>query len=479
MEVDNALTPLQKALKVNLDEKYYGSFSEIGAGQETSRFFFRAGATANGLAKAMSAYSKEFSDAIYGKEEDGRYVTEKRLRKMLHHEVDLLEKRLVNSEHEKKIYFSYANTVSTINYSKTKKGHGWLGIRFNLNKKNEEYNEIILHVRFKQNTAHLQQNTIGKLGVNLIYGALFLSHKPKKLQKTLYDYIDRSDIEIDLINFTGPLFENVDNRIMSLYLVRRRMTDAIIFSPKQKNLMPADLFYKKNIYVLRGSFKPITTLGIEVFEKGLETFIRDQNVDKDNLEILFEITTNNLRSSNKGTVNEQDFLDRVDLIGELGYNVLISNYSEYYKLTNYFSRYTRESIGLTLGFHNLIEVFHEKYYEDLAGGILESFGQLFLRNLKLYVYPYLNLEDGKLYDSESIQVNDNLVDLYKYFKKNNFINDIKGFNKETLTIESINVPGMIQNNQSEWIKYVPPKISDIICEKGLFGFNKKQSENKQ
>ncbi|TDM00011.1 MAG: nicotinate-nucleotide adenylyltransferase [Flavobacteriaceae bacterium] len=467
MEVKHVLTPLQKALKINLDGRFYGSFSEIGAGQEASRFFFKAGATSNSMAKSMSAYSKDFSDAIYGKQ-SGRYVSKPRLQKMLEHETNLLEKRLIESPHKDKLYFTYANTVTTINWEKTNPGDGWMGIRFKTDASQQEYSEILIHVRFHQNSARLQQSTLGIMGVNLVYGALFLNQAPKSLQKSLYDHISISDIEIDSINFSGPVFANIDNRIMSLFLVQNKMTDAVIFSPSQ-NLMASDLFYKKNVYVLRGSFKPITTLGIEVFEKGLEAFIKEQNVDRENLEVLFEITTNNLKSSNEGELNEQDFLDRVDLIGALGYNVLISNHSEYYKLVNYFTKFTKAQIGVTLGLHNLLEIFDEKYYAELPGGILESFGKLFIRNLKLYVYPYLNLENGDLYDSNTLSIPEDLKELYAYFKKKRSILDIEGIDKESLNIDSINVPGLIKSGLDDWKKYVPKEIAQLIEDKKLFG----------
>ncbi len=181
----------------------------------------------------MSAYDKDFSDAIYGVEDDGRYVTESRLKKMLSHEVNLIEERLSREKHPKKMFFSYANTVATIDFAKQFKGHGWVGIRYQIDSE-EDYNEIIIHIRFKETDARLQQETLGIFGVNLIYGAFYKYDDPKRLLRYLYDHLDKDQLEIDTINFSGPRFADVDNRLMSLQLVKNGMTDAVMFDPDRK-----------------------------------------------------------------------------------------------------------------------------------------------------------------------------------------------------------------------------------------------------
>jgi len=220
-----------KALRINLNENIYGTFAEIGAGQETVRQFFRAGGASGTIAKAMSAYDKSFSDAIYGNEDNQRYVSEDRLKKMLSHEVKLIEDRLSRDDYPNKMFFSYANTVATIDFAKRFKGHGWVGIKYQIDSKQKEYNEITLHIRFKETDARLQQETLGKLGTNLIYGAYYKYNEPKKLLRYLYDHIDKDQLEIDTINFSGPDFKNVDNRLMSLQLLKNGMTDAVLFAP--------------------------------------------------------------------------------------------------------------------------------------------------------------------------------------------------------------------------------------------------------
>ena len=340
------LTPKQKALEINLDRNIYGTFAEIGAGQETVRFFYRAGGASGTLAKAMSAYDKDFSDAIYGKEFDNRYVTEERLKKMLDHEMGLMEERLDKEQHAGKAFFSYANTVTTIDYAKKYKGHGWVGLRFQA-AANEEYNEIILHVRFNENSAQLQQETLGVLGVNLIYGAYHFTDNPRKLMESLYDTLDNDQIEIDMINFSGARFKYVDNRLMSLHLLRNEMTQAVMFGPDGYNILPADLLYKKNIFAMRGSFRPVTNTNVDMLHRGLDMFHEDHpEINDENLQVLFEITLTNLRQ--EGEIDERDFLNRADILCNLGYNVLISNFQEYYKLVEYFSEYSffRKKYGL-------------------------------------------------------------------------------------------------------------------------------------
>ncbi|MCK4562038.1 MAG: TonB-dependent receptor, partial [Flavobacteriaceae bacterium] len=313
----------QKALRINLNENTYGTFAEIGAGQETVRHFFRAGGASGTIAKAMSAYDKDFSDAIYGMENDRRYVTEDRLKRMLSHEIDLMEDRLSRDKHPNKIFFTYANTVTTIDFAKKFKGHGWVGIKFQLDSL-EDYNEIVLHVRFKQSDSKLQQETLGMLGVNLIYGAFYLNDKPKDLLKSFYDNIDKDTIEIDMVNFSGSRFMYVDNRLMSLHLVKNGMTDAVMFNPEGINLLPAHELYKKNILTLRGSFRPVTKVNMEIYEESKKMFLAEKRVKEENTQIIFEITLANLRA--EGEINERDFLDRAELLCSLGQTVMITNF---------------------------------------------------------------------------------------------------------------------------------------------------------
>jgi len=470
MGFDRILSPKQKALEINLNSRIYGTFAEIGAGQETVRFFYRAGGASGTLAKAMSAYDKNFSDAIYGKEEDGRYVTEKRLKKMLDHEMALIEERLNDEQYKDKLFFSYANTVTTIDFTKTSKGHGWVGIRFQADKTHKDYSEIIIHVNFKENSAQLQQETLGVLGVNLIHSAYFHHDDPRKILRSLYDSLEMDQLEIDAINFSGPCFEYVDNRLMSLQLVKNHMTDAVIFGPNRKNFLPSDILYKKNIFVMRGSFRPVTKVNMDILESCLEMFMKREGVNKDNTEVLFEITLSNLAA--EGEIDERDFLDRADIIGNLGYKVLISDFLEYYKLVDYFSEFTKDTdqIGLGMGVNSLFNIFNPKYYEDLAGGAMEAFGKLFKKNVIVYSYPYLDKESNVLLTSENLEVNEKVSDLYKFFTSNHRIIDVKNYKPEHANIYSYKVLEQINNNEKGWEKYLPKEVTELIKERGLFGY---------
>ncbi len=461
------LTPKQKALAINLDSDIYGTFAEIGAGQETVRHFFRAGGASKTIAKAMSAYDKDFSDAIYGKEVKNRYVTQNRLRKMLRYEVSLIEERLSRENYPGRKFFSYANTVTTINFDKTLKGHGWVGLRFQLDEK-ESYNEIVIHVKFNENDATLQQETLGSLGVNLIYGAFNYSDNPRRLIDSLYDHISSDNVEIDMVDFSGPAFAYVDNRLMSLQLVKNGMTDAVIFNSQGNNMLPADTLYKRDIFAVRGSFRPVTLVNTDMFEKGLEMFLNQWGCSLEGTEVLFEITISNLRAA--GDIDERDFLDRVDILAKLGYTVIISNFSEYYRLIDYFATYTSGKIGVAMGVNNLLDVFDENYYQNLSGGILEAFGKFFRKDMTVYLYPYKDQETSTLLTSSNLKVHDNLKELYKYFKLNNRIIDITNYNPNYSEIYSREILHKIAHHESGWENQVPDGVSQMIKERGMFGY---------
>ena len=468
-EFENILSTKDKALRINLTENIYGTFSEIGAGQEVARHFFRAGGASGTIAKTMSAYDKGFSDAIYGIENDLRYVTQSRLTKMLNHEISLLESRVDRAVHTDKMFFSFANTVATIDFAKKYKGHGWMGIKFQT-ESSSEYSEIKLHVRFHLPEAKAQQEILGLMGVNLIYGAYYKHNKPRSLIKYLYDHIDPTIIEIDTINFSGPLFKDVDNRLLSLELIKNGMTQAVMFGPDGKNILPAAELYKKNILTIRGSFRPVTKVNEDMYEKSLKIIKKDKGFTDKNTISIFEITLSNLTS--QGKLDEQDFLDRAKLLCSMGKTVMITNFQEYYKLSEYFSKYTDKKVFLTMGVDNLIKVFDENYYTDLEGGILEAFSTLFTKNITILLYPML--QKNKIIDSSNLVLSPSMKNLYKYFVKNLRILDISDYNRTYLSIFSWDVLKKIQSNQKGWESSLPDNVSDLIKEKKLFGIKQLQ-----
>lgn len=471
-EIEEIPSIKAKALRINLNKNIYGTFSEIGAGQETVRHFFRAGGASGTIAKAVSAYDKNFSDALYGPEKHNRYVTEGRLKKMLKHETNLLEERLPREKYPEHLFFTYANTVATIDFAKRYKGHGWVGIRFQL-EPNGEYNEIILHVRFHQTEARAQQETLGVLGVNLIHSAFYKSDKPLKITKYLYDHIDKDLIEIDMINFSGPNYAEVDNRLMSLQLIKNGMTQAVMFGPDGYNLLPAEELYKKNILTIRGYFQPVTKVNIEMYQKAMEMFLQEKNVNPERTVLLFELTLSNLLEE-EGQLNETDFMDRVRILCALGYKVLISDFKEYYRLVEYFSNYTKECMGLVMGVNNLVAIFDEEYYTHLSGGILEAFGKLFFRDIKIYLYPMRDKETGQILNSNNLKVQPRMKELYKFFKFNEKVVDIEDYTENFLGIFSREIVKQIRTGQTQWKEMVPDGVAQMIEENGFFGCKKQK-----
>lgn len=461
------LTTAQKALKINLNTDIYGTFAEIGAGQETVREFFRAGAASGTIAKAMSAYDKAFSDAIYGIEEDKRYVTQSRLQKMLRHEYSLIEERLDRELHPTQTYFAYANTVATINFAKTFKGHGWMGIRFQTSP-DKATNDIIIHFRLHENEAKHQQESVGRLGTNLIYGAYKFYEDPKLFLESLYDNIDKDAIEIDMINFTGPDFD-VDNRLMSLQLIKNGFTDAVIFGPEGNNLLPAELLYKKHILAMRGSFRPVTKVNMDMVKCGFDQFTQDSKVDPDKTVVLWEVTLNNLLAD--GELDEQDFLDRAEILCALGQTVLISNYQQYYKLVDYFGRFSKKRLGLIMGVNNLTELFKDKYYRNLQGGILEAFGRIFSKDMRILVYPFIDhANNEKVMRKEDAEVHPRFRPIIEYLNFHGRIIDIEDYDHEITNIFSREVLQKIKSGERGWEECLPEYVHHVIREKKLFGY---------
>ena len=459
------LTAGQKAFRINKDKTIYGSIVEIGAGQEVARQFFRVGSASKTIAKTMSAYDRDFSDAIYGKEDDGRYVCKSRLNKMLDQEYGLLEQRLNRKDHKDTRYFVFADTVTTINYDRTVNGHGWIGLRFQIDPEKAP-NDFLIHVRLKDQEAKLQQETIGIIGTNLMYGC-FNETDPKEILNQLYDNLSRENFEIDMVEVLGPDFEKIDNRLLSLTLVKERMTNAVIFTPDGKNKYPSDVLFQKNILAVRGSFRPVTKVNIDMLDEGLKKFKDNKKVDEENIQLLFEITLSNLMSD--GQLDERDFLDRADILCSLGYTVMISNYMKYYKLCEYLSRYSDKRLGFIIGVDNLVEMFDEKYYRNLNGGIMEAFGIMLTRDIKIYLYPSQRNSEKQLINSKNIIVHPRAKSIYKYLLNNKRIEDLD-YEKDILGIYSRDVLKKIKSCEiGTWEHMVPDGVADIIKDKSLFG----------
>ena len=458
----------QKALKINLDRRIYGSFAEIGAGQEVAAMFFKAGGASGTIAKTISAYDMTFSDAIYGVEDSGRYVCEPRLMKMLNREYNLLHVRLDEKRGNETTFFAFANTVSALNFQKTNEGHGWIGVRFQLAPE-AEYNDIVLHVKMLDSDNILQQQAIGMIGVNLIYGAFYYHKSAETLLTSLMDELE-GRLEIDMLRFTGPDFAHIDNRLVSLQLVRQGFTNAAMFGPDGVVLQPSEVLYKKHILAFRGRFRPFTNVNKDMLRQGTEAFLKEPDIDPHKVIILSELTLHNLKAGEE--IDEKDFLDRVDILCSLGQTVLISNYQEYYKLVAYLSRFSKLKMGLILGMINLQWIFEEEYYHNLPGGILEAFATLFSRNVKLFVYPAFKPGTQEVFTCEKFHwlLPPEQIDLYEYLVANNKLQDINTSDEKLLTVTSDDALSLIRAGKEGWEGKVPEEVAKMIKEKHLFGF---------
>ncbi|MGO9110228.1 MAG: TonB-dependent receptor [Thermoguttaceae bacterium] len=469
---EELLSTNHKALHINLDQRRYGTFAEIGAGQEVVRWFFHVGGAAGTIAKSMSAYDMAVSDAIYGQCE--RYVCRQRLEAMLDREHKLNLSRLQESRGDTTSFFVFADTVSARNYQGTNECHGWMGVRFQAYPRDED-SQIILHVRMLDVENALQQEALGIVGVNLLYGAFFLSHDPDKLVESLLDNLTTRRIEIDMIEFSGITFRQVDNRVMSLRLVQLGLSDAAMFSASGEVLQPSEVLHKKAILVERGSFRPVTHVNVDMLRAAQEKFSREPDVANEPILTLMEITMRSLQAASgkaNGDIDLRDFLARADVLAACGTTVLISDYFEYYRLAAYLVRYTKKKIGITMGAASLLELFDEKYYTALDGGILESFGRLFKNNLKLYIYPLLDRKTGELTTVQNLCVAGELRKLYDYLVDRGGIEQLDNYNPAYLSIFSRDVIQQIKAGDASWSDHVPPEVAEVIRRRSFFGYRR-------
>ena len=460
-------TTSNKALRINLDEKKYGTIAEIGAGQEVARHFFLAGAAAGTVAKTISAYDMQFSDAIYGVQSGGRYVSKERVQAMLDKEYQLVVDRVSDTRSRASRFFAYAATVSAKSYNRENECHAWVGVR------SQTYpgavpSDIIVHARMRDSSAELQQDMLGILGVNLIYAAYYYFETPNKIIDSLTDSLDSDRVEIDSIDFNGPYFEEVDNRAINLHLIRSWKTRAIMFNPDGTVAVPANMLYKKNVLTIRGSFKPVTNLNVDMIEQGFNAFKEHSGVSDENSIVLTEISLNDPKGQDLG-VPESDLIDRVTLLNELGFSVMISDYTRYFSLRAYFRQYTSMQIGIVLGMINVRQIFDEDTYVGIEGGILEGFGKLFQDNTRLFIYPELN-EHGALSDFTNLKVADHLRLLYRHLLENKFLFGIECSNQDYLKIYSRDVLAKLPSGRGDWENALPQTVVDKIVETGLFGF---------
>lgn len=457
----------QKALEINLNPNIYGTFAEIGAGQEVARHFFRAGGAAGTIAKTISAYDMTMSDAIYGKENSGRYVCEARLQKMLDKEYDLLVGRLANTRHENTTFFSFADTVSAKSYKGVGENHGWVGIKFQ-HKPGSKPSQVIIHLSMLDAENVQQQEAIGLLGVNLVYAIYHNVEDREQFVSGLMDGLTTSRLQIDMIKVSGAAFRDVDSRLLCLELVKRKLCEAVIFDVDGEVLQTSDVLYKKNVLVVRGAFRPPTNLSLDMLESGLRKFKATlAPAERDNVIVIPEISMSLLLD--RGMVDNEDFLSRVDLLAALGQRVLISNSDSYSDLNMFFTKYSKKNIGFVMSSYNLEEILNVSRYEGSRFGLLGSVGTLFEPRTKLFIYPASTDETEEIKTIETLNIAPNLTFLLMYLIENNYIENITDYNPEVVSIWSRKVLKMIQDGTDGWENLVPLSVAKTVKKKCLFG----------
>lgn len=457
---------IEKALQINLDPSIYGTIAEIGAGQEVARNFFIAGGAAGTIAKTMSAYDMQVSDAIYGQESDKRYVTYSRVQKMIDREYNLVVERLEKHRSQKTTYFAFANTISAKSYYKEQDCHGWIGIKFQTEPLSEP-SIIVLHVRMKDNSNFEQQQALGILGINLIYGAFYYKDHPEFLIESLLDNLTKERIEIDMIRFAGNRFKNTDNRLMALHLVESGLTHSVFFDSKGEPIQANDLLYKKDLLVLRGSFRPFTLLHQDIFNSARAQVIQNETVEPDNLILLPEISMSHLMDF--GNLDKSDFLGRVDTLNQMGFPVQITDCVQFYQLQSQLKQFAINNIFIVLGIKNIYEIFNESNYSDLNGGMIEGLGRLFSGETHIFVYPKL-LENNNIQYVHEIDFDESFKYLFQHFLINKQIKALSNINTSLLTIFARVIREEMKKGDGSWKNQLPSNVYQLIKEKRLFGY---------
>ncbi|MGO8791227.1 MAG: TonB-dependent receptor [Terriglobia bacterium] len=452
----------EKALAINLDAAKFGTFAEIGAGQEVARWFFHVGHASATVAKSMSAYDMVISDIIYGPSD--HYVSRARLESMLDHEWGQLLERLDPVRGERSGFFVFADTVATRSRTRNQDGQGWMGMRFQAQPR-AAFSQIIIHVNLLDQVPVSEQEALGILGVNLVWGA-FHQQQPEELMKTLMEGLSRLRVDIDMIKFSGPAFAQVDNRLASLQLVELGLTDLTMFTAQGEVVQPAEVLYKKPVLIARGRYRPITNVGLDMLNRAADRFKKIPGVHGDPV-VLMGMTLQDLGTG--PGIDRRDFLDRADMLGTLGKTVTVSNFRRFDSVTSLLRRYTQQWLGFVMGVPTLRAVFDEQYYTSLPGGIMEGLGRLFQGHVRLYVYPTRE-RTGELVTSATLEVAHPLQHLLTYLRERGGIEAIEDFDTRQLHIFPEDVLAAIQNGTPGWEQYLPPQAAEVIKQRALFGY---------
>jgi hypothetical protein len=469
-----ATEPHDKALRINLDPSRYGTFAEIGAGQEVARWFFRVGGASGTIAKSVSAYDMAVSDAIYGNA--ARYVSRERLQAMLDHELDLNLQRLRETRGGTTAFFAFADTVSAQSYRGNRECHGWMGVKFQSHPR-DEASRVLIHVRMLDRENALQQEALGILGVNLLHGAFFHFHEPEQLIESLLDGLSTHRLEIDMIEFSGIEFRHVDNRLMSMKLVELGLSDAAMFGPRGQVLQPSEVLHKRPVVLARGSFRPVSHSHLDILRSARESVEKHLALrEGQELVELAELTMRQLRLE-RGQVDRQDFLLRADMLAAVGKTVLISDYFEFERLAAFVGRHTQGRTAFVVGAGALPEIFDEQLHPESEGAHLEAVAQLFKDGLTLYVYPLLDPHSGAVVTASSFDPGARLRGLYRHVLERGLVRGLDNYNPEHAAVFSRDVLERIRVGDQRWQDMVPSEVSTLIRERRAFGFQPSASKS--
>lgn len=420
----------RKALKINLNADIYGTFAEIGAGQEVARNFFEAGAASGTIAKSISAYDMAFSDAIYGEEESGRYVSRTRLTKMLNHEFSLLKERLHGEKYESKKFFAFADTVTTLNFTKTNEPHGWIGIRFQ-HEVDGPTNDIIVHVKLLDSDSRLQSKVLGILGVNLIFAAYYYAENPKVMIESLVDNLSIGSVEIDLVKVSGPVFETANERLLNLYLIAKGFAKAAIFRPDGKAAQMKDCLYKKNIIILRTKYRQKSNPNFDLFNLAVDQFVKNTGSKPEDTVVLIEVLMGNVLEEDSQITDEDlaYFAERAEYLCSTGNNIIVSNFRRNNHLAEFIKSFKPQHVGIATNVSNLKNIFNSDNYnkEKYTHELLSYISGMFSKDVKLYAYPYRDRKSNTIVTSKELKVSEEAKPLFDFLIQNQYIIDIENY----------------------------------------------------
>jgi len=495
-EADNIpATERDRALDVNLDPTYYGSFAEIGAGQEVSRWFLRAGAAAGTVARTVSAYDMAVSDRMYGNAD--RYVTKERMMQMCQQEYTELEETLREQKGVDCRFFAYASTLAAKAYMSDRECEGWIGILYQ-KEPGQEPSRVYMHVRMTDPTAEMQGDALGILGMNLVYLCKDATRPARTIIKHLLDDVGEKRLSINQVSFEGPGWVDVDQRLVALWLVQYKIAEAVVFEPQEDGSfamsMPNVSFYKRPMVVQRGRFRFVSKTNEAIFDASLKKLAAEAGETSRAPTPVIEITMDTLGNSEAARLTdipeevERDFVSRFNVCASLGQIILVSGLGPMHKLGQYLIRYTNQQVVIAVGggqYSIMRGIFRNQEAKGLSGGLLEAFGKLFSKGLQMYVFPNV-ADDGAITDGLEKQENRSGLPAQRYESQKTLLQHLVATNKIVpieeeyidkfvldadtnagYRLEISDILDKICRLDGTWKELVPPKVVGIVERKGL------------